>query len=64
MHHLEHHEGVIDEERVTADDRQIRKHMADGFQSAHPGNRRAIEREATVHAGPSDCLLMRGELYI
>lgn len=38
VHHLECHEGVIDKERITADNRQIRKQMADGPQSAYSGN--------------------------
>ena len=35
MHHLECHESVIDEERMPANHRQVRKYMADALQTAY-----------------------------
>lgn len=51
LHHLERHQGVIDEERMAANDRQVREQVTDAPQSVHPENTEDDNASVRVDVG-------------
>lgn len=63
MHHLKCYEGVIDKERVTPNDRQIRKQTTYGSQSAYPRNTHKINARLKCANNHRPHLLMKEHFF-